>query len=70
MRANFYNFDFFFLMRLHILIIIRFTDRFPFNAVKKSPININLDLDITLTFYLLDEFIFNNILIEFGNIQT
>jgi hypothetical protein len=55
-------------MQLHILIIIRFTDKFPFNVIKKSSININLDSDITLTLYLLNEFIFNNISIEFGNI--
>jgi hypothetical protein len=56
-------------MQLHILIIIRFTDRFLFGAVGKLPININLGLDITLTLYLLDEFIFNNISMGFGNIQ-
>jgi hypothetical protein len=54
-------------MQLHILIIIRFTDKFPFNAIEESSININLDLNITFAFYLLDEFIFNNILIEFEN---
>jgi hypothetical protein len=57
-------------MQLHILIIIRFTDRFPFDIIKESPININFDSNITLTFYLLNEFIFSNISIEFGNIQT
>jgi hypothetical protein len=52
-------------MQLHILIIIRFTNKFPSDVINKSPININLDLDITFTFYLLNEFIFNNISIEF-----
>jgi hypothetical protein len=56
-------------MQLYILIIIGFTDRFPSDAIKKSPININFDSDITFIFYLLNEFISNNILIEFGNIQ-
>jgi hypothetical protein len=56
------------LIQLYILIIIRFTDRFPFNIIEKSSTNINLDSDITFTLHLLNEFIFNNILIGFGNI--
>jgi hypothetical protein len=60
----------FFLIQLYILIIIRFTNRFPSDAIKESSTNINLDSDITLIFYLLDEFIFNSISIEFGNMQT
>jgi hypothetical protein len=59
----------FLFMQLYILIIIRFTDRFPFNTVEESPININLDLNITLIFYLLNEFIFNSISIGLGDMQ-
>jgi hypothetical protein len=57
-----------FFIQLYILIIIRFTNRFPSAAIEESPININLDLNITFTFHLLNEFIFNNISIEFENI--
>jgi hypothetical protein len=57
-------------MQLYILIIIRFTDRFPSDVIEESPTNINFDLNITFAFYLLNEFIFNNISIEFENIQT
>jgi hypothetical protein len=56
-----------FFIQLHILIIIRFTDRFPSDVIKGSPTNINLNSDITFAFHLLDEFIFSNILIGFRN---
>jgi hypothetical protein len=46
-------------MQLYILIVVRFTDSFSFNAVNKSSINVNLDLDIIFTLYLLNEFIFS-----------
>jgi hypothetical protein len=57
-------------MQLHILIIIRFTNKFPSDIIEESPININFDSDITLTLYLLNEFILNNISIGFENMQT
>jgi hypothetical protein len=60
----------FLFIQLYILIIIRFTDRFPFNVIKKSPININFDLNITFALYLLNKFIFSNVSVGFGNIQT
>jgi hypothetical protein len=53
-----------------ILLVIRFTDRFLFDAINKSPTNINFGLDIALTFYLLNEFISSDISVEFENIQT
>jgi hypothetical protein len=60
----------FLFIQLYILIIIRFTDRFLFAVIKKLPININFGSDITFTLYLLNKFIFNNISIGFGNMQT
>jgi hypothetical protein len=57
-------------MQLYILIIIQFTDRFPFDVIEESPTDINLDPDIIFTLYLLNEFISNNISIEFENMQT
>jgi hypothetical protein len=59
-----------FLIQLYILIIIRFTNKFLSNIIEESPTNINLNPDITLTFHLLNEFIFNNISIGLENIQT
>jgi hypothetical protein len=58
----------FFFLQLHILIIIRFTDRFLFDVIKKSPININFGPNITFTLHLLDEFISNSISIGLENI--
>jgi hypothetical protein len=58
-----------FFILLYILIVVWFTDRFLFNIIDKSSININLGSDIALTFYLLDGFIFNNISIGFGNVK-
>jgi hypothetical protein len=53
-----------------ILFVIRFTDKFLFDVINGSPININLCSNIAFTLYLLNEFIFNNISVGLENMQA